>query len=84
MADHIDREYELVNQNYHPAQLFAYELQNKHIRNQNEAAEALEKGEKTFDDALLQELKYIQIKVEVKLPKKPRSYPQVKKFLLKK
>lgn len=57
MADHIDREYELVNLNYHPVQLFAYELHNKHIRSQNEAAEAHEKGEKTFDDALFEELK---------------------------
>jgi len=44
MADQIDREYELYNHNYHPVQLFTYELHNKFIRRQNEAAEAAEKG----------------------------------------
>ena len=34
-ADQIDRGYELINHNYHPAQLFSYELHNKHIRKQN-------------------------------------------------
>lgn len=38
-----------MNHNYHPAQLYAYDLYNKDIRKQNEAAEVHERGEKTFD-----------------------------------
>jgi hypothetical protein len=56
MADQIDRDYELLSHNYHPFQLFAYELANKQIRKQNEAAEANEKGEKTFDQVYLEEI----------------------------
>jgi hypothetical protein len=38
MADQIDRDYELLSHNYHPMQLFTYELHNKQIRKQNQAA----------------------------------------------
>ena len=38
MADQIDRDVELISHNYHPFQLFTYELLNKQIRKQNEAA----------------------------------------------
>ena len=55
-ADQIDRDYELLSHNYHPMQLFGYELANKHIRKQNEAAEAHEKGEKTFDQVFAEEV----------------------------
>ena len=34
-ADQIDRDFELVSHNYHPTQLHAYELYNKHIRKHN-------------------------------------------------
>lgn len=55
-ADQIDRDYELLSHNYHPAQLFSYELHNKYIRKQNEAFEAQEKGEKTFDQVFCEEV----------------------------
>lgn len=38
-------------------QLYTYELANKQIRKQNEAAEKNEKGEQTFDQAVIAELK---------------------------
>jgi len=34
-ADQIDRDYELLSHNYHPIQLYTYELLNKQIRKQN-------------------------------------------------
>jgi hypothetical protein len=37
-------------------QLYTYELLNKQIRQQNEAAEAQEKGEKTFDQVFCEEV----------------------------
>ena len=37
-------------------QLFSYELHNKHIRKHNEDASLQEKGEKTFDEVILDEL----------------------------
>ena len=58
MADQIDRDYELISHIYHPFQLFSYELQNKYIRKQNEAFEAQEKGEKTFDQVFTEEVVY--------------------------
>lgn len=39
-------------------QLFTYELQNKYIRKQNEAFEAQEKAEKTFDQVFCEEVQY--------------------------
>ena len=48
-ADQIDRDYELLSHNYHPSQMFGYEITNKYIRKQNEKAEAQEKGEITYD-----------------------------------
>lgn len=57
-ADQIDRDYEILNHNYHPVQLYTYELLNKQIRRQNEAADAAEKGEKTFDQAFCEEVEY--------------------------
>jgi hypothetical protein len=41
MADQLDRDYEIMTHNYHPFQLFAYNLQNKRLREQNEEAEAI-------------------------------------------
>ena len=48
----------MISHNYHPFQLFAYELQNKYIRRQNEAFEAQEKGEKTFEQVFSEEVAY--------------------------
>ena len=46
--------------NYHPFQLYAYKLQNKAIRQQNEDAELEEKGQvpqsKALEEAFAQEL----------------------------
>jgi hypothetical protein len=56
MADQIDRDFELMSHNYHPVQFYTYELINKHIRKQNEAADAAEKGEKTFDQVIIEEV----------------------------
>ena len=46
--------------NYHPFQLYAYKLQNKAIRQQNEEAELEEKGEvpqsRALEEAFAQEL----------------------------
>ena len=47
----------MISHNYHPVQLFTYELQNKYIRKQNEAFEAQEKGEKTFDQVFCEEVR---------------------------
>lgn len=58
MADQIDRDVQLISYNYHPFQLFTYELLNKQIRKQNEAAQANEKGEKTFDQVFIEEVTY--------------------------
>ena len=49
-ADQIDRDYELLNHNYHPSMLFTYEMINKEIRNHNEQVDLQEKGEKTIDE----------------------------------
>jgi hypothetical protein len=46
----------LLSHNYHPVQLFSYELHNKYIRKQNEAFEAQEKDEKTFDQVFCEEV----------------------------
>ena len=72
-ADQIDRDYELLNHNYHPYQLFTYELANKHIRKQNEAAEKEEKGEKTFDQAYLEEVQYLTSHLEIKSQNKKKD-----------
>jgi hypothetical protein len=48
MADQLDRDYELLSYNTHPAQLFIYELRNNYIRHVNEQAESAEKGEDTI------------------------------------
>lgn len=58
MCDQLDRDLELVTHNYHPGQLFLYDLQNKAIRENNEAVEKNEKGEKTLQDAIFDEFKY--------------------------
>ncbi len=50
MADQLDRDYELISHNYHPAQLYTYDLINARIRKDNEDADSHEKGEKTFED----------------------------------
>lgn len=47
MADQLDRDYEIMTYNYHPAQLYLYESNNKYIRDQNEEYEAREKNEET-------------------------------------
>ncbi len=39
-------------------QLYGYHLTNKHIRKHNEAVDAQEKGEATFDSVYAEELKY--------------------------
>lgn len=52
MADQLDRDYELLSHNYHPFQLYAYKLQNKRLREQNEEAEAVEKHQETATQAL--------------------------------
>jgi hypothetical protein len=44
MADQLDRDYELLSYNTHPAQLFIYELRNNYIRHVNEEAESAKKG----------------------------------------
>ena len=36
MADQLDRDYELMSYNTHPAQLFIYELRNNYIRDTNQ------------------------------------------------
>lgn len=58
MADQLDRDYELLSYNTHPAQLFLYELRNNYIRDTNEQAETLEKGEDTIFTAFEKELQY--------------------------
>ena len=73
MADQIDRDYELISHNYHPFQLFAYELQNKYIRKQNENFEAQEKGEKTFDQVFSEEVAYFLIYSANKSRKKRKN-----------
>lgn len=52
MADQLDRDYELMSYNYHPFQLYAYKLQNRRIKQQNEEAEQSEKKELTRSQAL--------------------------------
>lgn len=56
MADQLDRDYELLSYNTHPAQLFIYELRNNYIRHVNEQAESAEKGEDTIFTAFSAEL----------------------------
>jgi hypothetical protein len=58
MADQLDRDYELLSYNTHPAQLFIYELRNNYIRDTNEQADTLEKGEDTIFTAFEAELLY--------------------------
>lgn len=58
MADQLDRDYELLSYNTHPAQLFIYELRNNYIRHTNEQAESAEKGEQTIFTAFTAELEY--------------------------
>ncbi len=44
MADQLDRDYELLSYNTHPAQLFIYEVRNNYIRDTNQEADQQEKG----------------------------------------
>ena len=41
-----------MSYNYHPYQLYAYELSNKKLREENEEIEAKERGEKTLTEAI--------------------------------
>lgn len=43
MASHLDRNFELMSHNYHPFQLYAYNLQNKRLREDNEEADRAER-----------------------------------------
>lgn len=56
MADQLDRDYELLSYNTHPAQLFIYELRNNFIRQTNEEADQVEKGQDTIFTAFAAEL----------------------------
>lgn len=56
MADQLDRDYQLLSYNTHPLQLFIYELRNRYIRENNEQAEQIEKGEETLLSAFTEQL----------------------------
>lgn len=52
-ADQLDRDYELMTYNQHPFQLFLYRFQNKYIKDRNEEAQKIEKGEVTGEQEML-------------------------------
>ena len=72
----------MISHNYHPVQLFTYELQNKYIRKQNEAFEAQEKGEKTFDQVFCEEVRYCKVYAASRSKKRRSDLAQEKKYLL--
>lgn len=77
MADQLDRDYELLSYNTHPAQLFLYELRNNYIRHVNEEAESAEKGEDTIFTAFSAELEYVSLlfqKISQRRRKKTRPW----------
>lgn len=52
MADQLDRDYELIGHNYHPFQLFYYNLQNKRLRAQTEQYEARQQGKQSESESI--------------------------------
>lgn len=54
--DQLDRDFELVSHNQHPYQLFTYTLRNEHLQWKNEQYEQIQRGEKTFEQEILEEL----------------------------
>lgn len=84
MADQLDRDYELLSYNTHPAQLFIYELRNNYIRDTNEQADKLEKGEDTIFSAFEAELQYqIFLSQENKPTNKNKDWVMAKSYPLK-
>ncbi|KAL4493628.1 hypothetical protein ABPG72_004121 [Tetrahymena utriculariae] len=52
-VDQLDRDFELISYNTHPYQLFTYTVRNEHLAWKNEQYEKVQKGEKTFEQELL-------------------------------
>lgn len=56
MADQLDRDYELISYNQHPAVLSMFQLQNKYLKKKNDEWEQINKGEKTVDQLAVIEM----------------------------
>jgi len=55
-ADQLDRDYELMTYNQHPAQLFMYRLHNRYLQKRNEMWEKINKNEKTTEQLAMIEV----------------------------
>lgn len=56
MADQLDRDYELISYNQHPAVLYMYQLQNSYIKKNNDMWEQTNRGEISIDQLAVQEM----------------------------
>jgi hypothetical protein len=68
LVDQLDRDVEIASYNYHPFQLFTYEVYNRNLAIENENYETKKSGQKTLADEMQEYTDHIIAEEEAKLP----------------